>query len=161
MSAKLEKYKGIHPGFVLKREIAKRALSQSSLARAIAIDRQTLNAIIHGKRSIPISVALKIEKELAFEEGSIAILQTYYDLEKEKNKLPGIHADLKKLRKSLFWDTDPNAIDWEKQSGAIIRRVFERGNEREKNEIIRFYGKDRIEEAVNHITTAPMKLYKH
>ena len=33
-------------------------------------------------------------------------------------------------------------IAWEKQKKAVIKRVFERGNEIEKKEIIRFYGKE-------------------
>jgi hypothetical protein len=35
-------------------------------------------------------------------------------------------------------------INWEKQKKAVIKRVFERGNEKEKKEIIRFYGKDSV-----------------
>jgi hypothetical protein len=36
-------------------------------------------------------------------------------------------------------------IDWEKQKNAIIKRVFERGNEIEKKEIIRFYGQENVD----------------
>jgi hypothetical protein len=36
------------------------------------------------------------------------------------------------LRKALFWDTAIETINWRKQSKAIIKRVFERGNEVEK-----------------------------
>jgi len=35
-------------------------------------------------------------------------------------------------------------INWEKQKYAVITRVFERGNDIEKKEIIRFYGKHAI-----------------
>lgn len=35
-------------------------------------------------------------------------------------------------------------IDWEKQKKAIIKRVFERSNEIEKEEIVRFYGQDEV-----------------
>lgn len=35
-------------------------------------------------------------------------------------------------------------IDWEKQYPAIISRVFERGNKEEKEEIIRFYGNEKV-----------------
>lgn len=34
--------------------------------------------------------------------------------------------NLSLLRKSLFWDTDINKIDWKKQYKAVIQRVFER-----------------------------------
>jgi hypothetical protein len=41
-------------------------------------------------------------------------------------------------------------IDWEKQKKAVIKRVFERGNEIEKREIIRFYGKALVNEILTN-----------
>ena len=49
-----------------------------------------------------------------------------------------------KLRRVLFWDTKMENIDWEKQKKAVIKRVFERGDEIEKEEIVRFYGQEKI-----------------
>lgn len=49
---------------------------------------------------------------------------------------------MSKLRSVVFWDTDMNSIDWEKNKLAVINRVFERGNKQEIEEIIRFYGKE-------------------
>ena len=40
--------------------------------------------------------------------------------------------------------TDMKIIDWEKNKLAVIYRVFERGNEQEIQEIIRFYGKKNV-----------------
>lgn len=57
--------------------------------------------------------------------------------------------DLPQLRPVLFWDTKMESIDWEKQKKAIIKRVFERGNEIEKNEIIRFYGAKIVDSILN------------
>jgi hypothetical protein len=77
------------------------------------------------------------------------VLQTYYDIKKEKQKtLQGNHPEISRLRKSLFWDTNINTINWESQSKAVIRRVFERGNISEKKEIIRFYGTERIKPVI-------------
>jgi antitoxin HigA-1 len=42
-----------------------------------------------------------------------------------------------------------DSIDWHGQYRAVIRCVFERGNEREKNEIKRFYGKEKVDEVFN------------
>ncbi len=51
----------------------------------------------------------------------------------------------------MFWDTDIIIIDWSKQYKAVIQRIFERGNEAEKEEIIRFYGQEKIKMALlNH-----------
>ncbi|KDN54385.1 DUF6922 domain-containing protein [Flavobacterium seoulense] len=46
-----------------------------------------------------------------------------------------LRTDLPQLRPVLFWDTKINTIDWEKQKKAIIKRVFERGNEKEKRKL--------------------------
>ncbi|WP_268225371.1 helix-turn-helix transcriptional regulator [Sinomicrobium oceani] len=149
------KYKGIHPGIVLKRELKKRSLKQRPFAMAIQEHPQTLNAIIRGERKLNTALALKIEEKLGLEEGTLAILQTYYDILKEKEKRPSITPDLSLLRKPLFWDTDINRIDWQKQYKAVIRRVFERGNETEKNEIRRFYGAKKVNAVLKSITRKP------
>ncbi len=149
------KYKGIHPGIVLKRELDKRSLKQRPFALSINEHPQTLNAITKGKRNLNTALALKIEEELDLEEGSLAILQTYYDIHREKEKQIQETPDLSKLRKALFWDTDFNRINWQKKDKAVIKRVFERGNEIEKEEINRFYGKDKVEMALREDTRKP------
>lgn len=153
MKTYLEKYKGIHPGIVLDREFKKRALQQRPFALSVGEHPQTLNAITKGKRKLNTALALKIEEKLGFEEGTLALLQTYFDINQEKSKLNQISPNLSKLRKSLFWDTDINKIDWSKQYKAVIQRIFERGNETERNEVIRFYGQEKIKKALsqNHL----------
>lgn len=37
-------------------------------------------------------------------------------------------------------------IDWVKKYKAVIRRIFERGDEVQKQEALRFYGKEKIRE---------------
>jgi plasmid maintenance system antidote protein VapI len=149
MKTYIEKYKGIHPGILLEREFKKRALHQRPFALSIGEHPQTLNAITKGKRKLNTSLALKIEKKLGLEEGTLALLQTYFDINEEKSKIKQITPNLSILRKSLFWDTDSNKIDWSKQYKAVIQRVFERGNEIEREEIIRFYGQEKIKKALH------------
>jgi len=72
------------------------------------------------------------------------ILQLYFDLAQEKKKNPALRPDLSKLRTVLFWDTAIEQIDWEKHKQAVIERVFERGNEEENQEIVRFYGEETL-----------------
>lgn len=155
----LLKYKGIHPGIVLERELEKRSLKKRPFALSIGEYPQTINDITKGKRNIPVGLALKIERKLQLEEGSIVLLQSYYDIKREKDKMKETPM-LSALRKSLFWDTDINNIDWNRQHKAVINRVFERGNEVERNETIRFYGKDKVEAALKSPSTQPMKLHK-
>lgn len=149
---KLLKYKGIHPGIILGRELEKRSIKQRPFALSINEHPQTLNTIIKGKRNLNTSLALKIEDKLNLKEGTLAILQTYYDIVREKEKLNLKTPKLSLLRKSLFWDTDFNRIDWIKQYKAVIKRIFERGNLTEKKEILRFYGKEKVETVLDTIT---------
>ncbi|WP_235271013.1 hypothetical protein [Flavobacterium sp. 316] len=78
----------------------------------------------------------------------MAFLQTYYEIAQVKKK--ALHTpNLSNLRKSLFWDTDISKINWDKQYRAIIQRVYERGNETEKQELINFYGQEKINVALS------------
>lgn len=158
MKSNLQLLKGIHPGFVLERELEKRHLRKGVFALSLQEYPQTLTAITKGKRGMNTSLALKIEEALGFEEGYFMILQVYYDIEQEKKKQIKSRTDLPQLRPVLFWDTKINTIDWEKQKKAIIKRVFERGNEMEKNEIIRFYGVQTVDEILSLLPNDDDKL---
>ena len=111
MNAYLEKYKGIHPGIILEREFKKRALHKRPFALSIGEHPQTLNAITKGKRKLNTALALKIEEKLSLEEGTLALLQTYFDINEEKLKRENKTPNLEIIRKSLFLDTDINLID--------------------------------------------------
>ncbi|MBP1222362.1 transcriptional regulator [Flavobacterium sp. 1355] len=150
MKTTLDTIKGIHPGFVLERELEKRHLAKGQFAISLGEFPQTLTAITKGKRRMNTSLAIKIEKSLEIEEGYFMILQVYYDIEQEKKKEDqqknknNPRPDFTKLRKIIFWDTDIQKIDWQKQKKAVIKRVFERGNEEEKKAITQFYGPDTV-----------------
>lgn len=58
--------------------------------------------------------------------------------------MQGQHPDRTKFRPVLFWDVDPQKIDWHKNRSFVIQRVFERGEEQEIEEAIRFYGREEI-----------------
>ena len=144
MKTQLSIIKGAHPGYILERELRERHLRKGQFALSLQEYPQTLVSITKGKRKMNTTLALKIENALGIEEGYFMILQVYYDIEEEKKRQNTEHPDLTKLRRVLFWDTKMEKINWKKQKKAVINRVFERGNEIEKNEIIRFYGKENI-----------------
>lgn len=147
----LEIVKGIHPGFMLERELDKRKLSKGQFALSIREYPQTLSAIMKGKRRMNTPLSMRIEEALGMEEGFLMTLQVFYDIKEEKKKLSKEkHPDLSKFRPALFWDTKMDQIDWDKQKRAVIKRVFERGDFTEKKEIRRFYGKV----AVKNVLTA-------
>ena len=154
-----EKYKGIHPGIILERELKKRNLKKRPFALSLELYPQTLNDITKGRRGLTPALSLKIDNALGLEEGTMLILQAYYEIKNEKQKgESGEHPNLSVLRKILFWDTDINKIDWQKQYKAVIERVFERGNADEKKEILRFYGKDKIKTITGSTRIANNKL---
>jgi len=140
MKTQLSIIKGVHPGFILDRELKERNLRKGPFAISLQEFPQTLGSITKGKRRMNINIALKIEKALGLEEGYFMILQVYHDIEEEKRSQNKEHPDLTKLRRVLFWDTKMENINWERQKNAVIKRVFDRGNDIEKNEIISFYG---------------------
>ena len=145
MDNKLSLIKGIHPGIMVSRELKRRKISQVNFAQLINEHPQTLGAIINGQRRMNIPLSLKIEKKLGFSEGFLMTLQVFHDIEKEKTKhSKKRHPNLNYIRKALFWDTNINNIDWENNNTAIIKRVFERGNDIEIREIMNFYGKEHI-----------------
>jgi plasmid maintenance system antidote protein VapI len=140
MNTQLSIIKGVHPGFILDRELKKRKLRKGPFAISLQEFPQTMVSITKGKRRMNINIALKVEKALGIEEGYFMILQVYHDIEEVKKGQFKEHPDLTKLRRVLFWDTKMENINWERQKNAVIKRVFERGNDIEKNEIINFYG---------------------
>jgi addiction module HigA family antidote len=151
MFERFEKYKGIHPGALIDRELKKRNLSQRSFAISLPEYPQSFNAVIKGKRKMTTALALKIENALGLEEGALLMLQMFYDINEEKrNEASKYHPDFSILRRALFWDTDIQSIDWNKYDKAVIRRVFERGNASEKGEIIRFYGLEKVKNVIGN-----------
>jgi addiction module HigA family antidote len=149
METQITILKGIHPGFVLERELEKRQIRKGNFALQIQEYPQTLSTITKGKRDMNIALALKIERLLGIEEGFFMILQVYYDIEQEKKKQNSTRPNLALIRSVLFWDTKMEKLDWQKQKKAIIKRIFERGNETEKKEIIRFYGNEVVSKTLN------------
>jgi plasmid maintenance system antidote protein VapI len=144
MKTELSIVKGIHPGLILEHELKQRHLHKGPFAISLKEYPQTLVSITKGKRRMNTNLALKIENALEIEEGYFMTLQLFYDIAEIKRRQPRLHPDFTKLRRILFWDTKMENIDWEKQKNAIIKRVFERGNKVEKKEIIRFYGRENV-----------------
>lgn len=89
------------------------------------------------------------------------ILQAYYDIKKIKEKEIKSTPDLNVLSKALFWHNNIQHIDRERQYRAVIQRVFERGNENDKNEITRFYGAEKVSQALKESSIRNLQQYYH
>jgi plasmid maintenance system antidote protein VapI len=144
MKLAFEQYKGIHPGLILEHELKKRGIVKRQFAHSVNEHPQTFQAITKGQRKLPLELSFRIDDALNLEQGTMLFMQTFYEIA-EHNKRHELFKPilLNRLRQGLFWDTDINQIDWNKQSNAIIRRVYERGNEEEQQAIREYYG-DRV-----------------
>ena len=133
--------KAFIPVFFWIENSKKKGLAKGPFALSIGEYPQTISAIIHGKRRMNSSLALRIEESLGLEKGTLMIIQVYHDIkQEEEKKIIKIKPDLSELRASLFWDTDIEKIDWNKHRQYVIERVMVRGTEKEKNMISEFYG---------------------
>ena len=151
MKTILDIIKGIHPGKFVERELKKHNFNQRQFALSINEYPQTLGAIINGKRRMNVELSLKIEEKLNLEEGFLMTLQIHNDIKIAKFD-PDYKPDISKIRKGTFWDTNVDTIDWKQMKIGVVKRIFSRGNDEEKFEITRFYGKSTIEriKLINH-----------
>jgi hypothetical protein len=53
-----------------------------------------------------------------------------------------------KLDRRIFWDVDYSNIDFEKNANWVIVRVFERGDVEDIRAVRRYYGEDKVKEAL-------------
>ncbi|MCX6307961.1 MAG: HigA family addiction module antitoxin [Bacteroidia bacterium] len=146
MKHSIDIYKGIQPGKIINQRLKQLHLSQRAFARSINEHSQSINAIIMGHRSFTTELAVKIERALGFDEGFLLALQAYYNVAEYKhNEANSTLKGAPNIRKSIFWDSNFDFLDWGRYRNAVIQRVLERGDEAEKIEIARFYGIDHLE----------------
>lgn len=155
----LNKIKGIHPGSLLRWELENRNLKGSQLADSIGEYKQTISAILNKRRDINPVLSIKLSKEFKTEPDYFMLLQASYNVKMAEAKT-GIKPNLNKIRRILFWDTNFDTIDWNKNKKAVIKRVLERGNSTEINEIISFYGRLTISKEIKQIEKSQLSSFK-
>ena len=139
MNATIDLLKGLHPGHYLENELKKRKISKKVFAESVHEHLQTIVSITKAKRKFTPELSIKTDAFLQLDEGFILTLQAFYEIKKAKEQLDTTKPDLTKIRPILFWDTDIDKIQWQKEKESVIKRVSDRGNEQEKEEIFRFY----------------------
>ena len=78
----------IHPGEILMEEFLEPLeVSQNRLAVAIGVPPRRINEIVHGTRRITADTALRLARYFGTTDRFWLNLQTYYDLEVEKDQL--------------------------------------------------------------------------
>ena len=139
-------YHHIPCGAVLDRIRTKAHLTQRELASRSEIPYQRINDFIANRRRISPENSLKLEKALGVDYQCFFYqVQTNYEIFVATKRLSELLTpDKSKYRKALFWDTDFETLDWQRNSEWIIQRVFEYGNESEIKETIIYYSKNKI-----------------
>lgn len=74
----------IHPGEMLKDEIAARGITQKELTREIGVSYTVFNEVLNGKRPITTEYALLLEAALDTDANIWIGLQTAYNMQKMK-----------------------------------------------------------------------------
>ena len=75
--------------------------------------------------------------------------------------------EIPNLHPKFFWDTNVDELDWEKAYQSVIARIVERGGQKEIDEIVRFYGYEKVITAIrdeiyflpNHAIDEALKLF--
>ena len=70
----------VHPGRILKRELAARSLSANKLALALRVPSGRITSILNGKRAISPDTALRLARYFGNSAQFWMNLQTKYDL---------------------------------------------------------------------------------
>jgi len=135
MLPKLHKIKGLHSGDSLRWELNNQKLKSSELAKKKGEHKQTISAIFNKRRSINPNLSIKLSKAFNTDKDYFMLLQASHDVKRIAESEIKATPIIKNIRRVIFWDTDFDKIDWYKNKKAIIKRVLERGNAEEINEI--------------------------
>lgn len=140
-------------GKVLEHILRKANMSPCELAVHAGIHPERIAALIKGTLRFSVELSLKIEKVLQIGiAGFFYKIQANYDAYSAlEDSQTANHPDLSRYSKALFWDVRIERINWMKNAKWIIQRVFEYGNQEEIEETLRFYGKETVNEQLNHI----------
>lgn len=161
MLPELNRIKGIHPGAILKRELKKRKIKSIDLANEIREHAQTINAITKERRNMNAKLSYKLGEYFDIPNNYFMIIQATYEVEKYKiTQIRKTNPLIGKIRKSIFWDTKIELIDFEKNQRFIIQRILERGNKEEINHLIKIYSLQTIQEELHHIKDSFLPSFK-
>jgi addiction module HigA family antidote len=95
----LQPFRPVHPGELLKDELAYRHLSQRAVAKQIGLPYTAFNEILNGKRPVTTDFAMIMEAALGVSPGLLLRMQTDYNLQvaQKDTKLNTRLAGLRKM----------------------------------------------------------------
>lgn len=79
----------IHPGRILKREMAARGLNANRLAIALAVPANRITGIVNGTRAITAETALRLARYFGNDAAFWMNLQTRYDIAVAEREIGG------------------------------------------------------------------------
>ena len=81
----LTSFEPLHPGEVLREELAERGVTQTQLAKRMGVSVSLLNEVINGKRGISTEYALLLEAALGIDADFWLNMQRAYDKDATKS----------------------------------------------------------------------------
>jgi hypothetical protein len=66
---------------------------------------------------------------------------------------------VKSLSPHLFWDVRVEEVDFQRHAAWLVRRVLESGDRSDWQELVRFYGKERLAEIVTGLRSLQPKAF--
>jgi len=157
----INRIKGIHPGAVLKRELKKRKIKSISLANDINEHPQTINAITKERRGINAKLSFKLGDYFNISNEYFMMIQAAHEVENyRKSEVDNINPFIDHFRKSIFWDTKIELVDFRKNKRSIIQRVLERGNREEIKKLIKIYTLPTIKKELANINNSFIPKYQ-
>lgn len=92
-------FRPVHPGELLKDELAYRRLSQRAVAKRLGLPYTAFNEILNGKRPVTTDFAMIMEAALGVSPGLLLRMQTDYNLQvaQSDSKLNSRLAEIRKM----------------------------------------------------------------
>jgi addiction module HigA family antidote len=99
MANDLQPFRPVHPGELLKDELAYRHLSQKTVANQLGLPYTAFNEILNGKRPVTTDFAMIMEAALGVSPDLLLRMQTDFNLQtaKKDNKLIKRLAEIRKV----------------------------------------------------------------
>jgi hypothetical protein len=135
MLPEIHKIKNTPPSIIIFHELEKTKCSLEKFMESTGFSKETFDNIT------PEISSILGEK---FKVSATYFLEIQEKFEKSQKENKNTKTKIPKINKFIFWDTDFDKLDWIRYKKSIIKRIFERGFEEDKIEIISFYGKESI-----------------
>ena len=117
-------------------------MTQKSLAAQIGMSYRHFNHLINTTCKFPANAEIYIEHILGFEASFISNLRNLQIESRQKEELRRKQLTDKTLpliRRCVFWDINPDNLDWARHRKFIIAPVTRYGNDLEKQSVMSFY----------------------